>query len=150
LSVREIVTDVELLKLPSEPITDPSIIWEVINDLIDTAEHHRTTKIGCLGLAANQIGYLSRVIVVWQNNGWMIMVNPSWHPRDGKQGLSHEGCLSRPSVSVKVKRHKRIEASWEDPTDVLPDRRSAKFVHLDARVIQHECDHLDGIFISSK
>jgi len=145
--IRQIVTDTTQLAIPSTKIEEIEVIRPVIEDLIDTAEHHRTTKIGCIGLAANQIGWLKRAIVVWQGNGWVVMINPEWAPRDGKEGSSHEACLSRPSVSVKVKRHKRIECRWLD-TD--GDERSAKFAHLDARVIQHEVDHLNGIFISSK
>ena len=143
--IRPIITDTAELSKPSEPVTEDEKIWDIIEDLIDTAEHHRTTKIGCIGLAANQIGWLKRVIVVWEGNHWMVMINPVWTPRDNKQGSSHEGCLSRPSVKAKVKRHKRISCAWLD-TD--GDHRSAKYAHLTARVIQHECDHLDGVYIS--
>lgn len=145
--IRQIVTDTSQLALPSKPVSDIESMAIVVKDLIDTAEFHRETKIGCIGLAANQIGWLNRVIVIWNGNHWLTMINPEWTPRDGKEGSSHEGCLSRPSVKVKVKRHKRIDCQWLD-TDGT--KLNHKFCHLDARVIQHECDHLDGIYISSK
>ena len=143
--IRTVVTDTAELSKPSEPVTDGEKIWDIIEDLIDTAEHHRTTKIGCIGMAANQIGWLKRVIVIWESNHWMVMINPEWAPRDGKDGSSHEGCLSRPGVNVKVKRHKRISCVW---TDTDGDQRKARYAHLTARVIQHEVDHLDGVYIS--
>ena len=143
--IRDIVTDKELLAMPSVPVTEEVRTMEIVEELVDTAEHWRTTKIGCLGLAANQIGWLFRIIVIWEGNHWLIMVNPSWRPRDAKMGSSNEQCLSRPSANVKIKRHKRIECSWEDPFD--GDQRSAKYSHLTARIIQHEVDHLDGIYI---
>lgn len=143
--IKDIVTDKELLAIPSLPILTGELIVNTVHDLIDTAEYHRVKgKIGCIGLAANQIGHIKRIIVIWEGNHWMVMINPEWRPRDGKQGSSHEGCLSRPSVNVKVKRHKRIECSW---FDVDAGQRSAKYSHLTARVIQHEVDHLNGIYI---
>lgn len=148
--IKSIITDkVELAKVSYRAdintIEGDMIADAVITDLLETAEHHRTKgKVGCAGLAANQIGYLLRVVVIWTGTEWLVMVNPSWEPRDGKQGQSHEGCLSRPGVNAKVKRYKRIKCSWVNDQGV---KQSRKFNHFLARVIQHECDHLDGVFI---
>jgi peptide deformylase len=156
--IREIITNTEQLAIASDEIledTPEQIIDSIITDLIDTAEHYRETKIGCAGLAANQIGYNWRIIVIWVKGlqvdgwkvtGWRVMINPTWEKRDDKQGQQHEGCLSRPGVNPKVKRYKRIKCYWQDQDG---SDAWAKFAHFSARVIQHEVDHLDGIFINN-
>jgi peptide deformylase len=142
--IKSIVTNKEVLAIPSSPVQviTPKVL-AIIQDLRDTAEHHATTKIGCAGLAANQISHLYRIVLVW-NNEWIVMINPEVRTRDGKMGLSHEGCLSRPGVSRKIRRHKRIVVHYMDKQGV---DHSLKLAHLPARVVQHEVDHLDGIFI---
>jgi peptide deformylase len=144
--IRAIVTDKTQLALVSALVEDISTYTGLITDLQDTAEHHRTTKIGCAGLAANQLGWLNRIILVWTGAEFEVMINPEWEARDGKMGSSHEGCLSRPSVNAKVKRHKRISCTWEDISGLISTR---KFSNFTARVIQHEVDHLNGIFINN-
>jgi len=144
--IREIITDKLLLSMPSDPVSDDEDIHPLMHDMLDTAKHWAGTKIGCLGLAANQIGWLRQIITIWDGSQWVVMVNPEWEPRAGKQGLSHEMCLSRPGVSVKVRRHKRIYCRWWTPSGESVDR---KFSNTTARVIQHECDHLNGIFINN-
>ena len=143
--IKPIITDKKFLTIPSNlvQVITPKV-FDIIKNLQDTANHHQTTKIGCEGLAANQIGYLYRIILVWNSKTWIIMINPIWEPRDGKLSNSHEGCLSRPSVSVKVKRHKRIKVWYEDKEGKL---HSIKASHLTARIVQHEVDHLNGVFI---
>lgn len=148
--IKEIITNTDQLAIASDEIledTPRDLIQEIITDLIDTAEAHRETKIGCAGLAANQIGHQWRIIAIWDTDRWNIMINPSWEARDEKMGLSHEGCLSRPGVKPKVKRYKRIRCTWEILGQY--DLESRKYSHFPARVIQHEVDHLDGIFINN-
>ncbi len=142
--VKPIVTDTKILAIPSEPVQaiTPKV-QEIIKDLRDTATHHAKAQIGCAGLAANQIGYLYRIVLVW-NGDWVPMINPKIQFRDGKTNSSNEGCLSRPGVCTKVRRHKRIRATWMNPAGILLTK---KFTDWPARVIQHEVDHLNGIFI---
>jgi len=143
--IRPIITDKTILAIPSDPVQIVNQrVLGIIKDLQDTANHHQTTKIGCAGLAANQIGHLYHIILVWNGKDWITMINPEWEPRDGKLSNSHEGCLSRPGVNVKVKRHKRIKVWYEsiDGTSCM-----LKVNHLTARIVQHEVDHLNGVFI---
>lgn len=132
--------------MPSDPVKDITQCQIIMNDMLDTAEHWRTTKTGCVGLAANQVGWLRRIILIWNGAEFMFMINPTWKVRDGKMGSSHEQCLSRPGVNAKIKRHKRIEVEWFTPDMFLINQ---KFSNFTARVIQHEVDHLDGIFINN-
>lgn len=143
--IKPIITDKKLLAIPSEPVQviTPKVL-EIITDLHNTANYHQTTKIGCAGLAANQIGYLYRIVLIWNGKGWITMINPTWDARDNKQANSHEGCLSRPGINVKVKRYKRIKVWYEDKDGTAHMQR---VTHLTARIVQHEVDHLNGVFI---
>jgi peptide deformylase len=148
MMIRDIVTDKDALSRPSREVIIPDQ-WvhanTVIEDLLDTAEYHRTRKEGCLGLAANQIGFLTRIIVVWINNEWVFMINPVVNILPGKFGQSHEQCLSRPSVNVKVKRAKRIQVTHRVQGI---HNVTVKLTGLTARIVQHEVDHLNGNYIS--
>ena len=62
--IRPIVTDKEQLAIPSQKISDPEEISRILADMIDTANHYRTKPVGCVGLAANQIGELHQIIIV--------------------------------------------------------------------------------------
>ena len=142
--IKPIITDKTILAIPSKPVeTIDEEVLAIIQDLQDTAAYHAKTKIGCAGLAANQISHLYRIVLIW-NKEWIVMINPVWKVRDGKTGLSHEGCLSRPGVKAKIKRHKRITVWYEDETG---EKHMQKISNWPARVVQHEVDHLDGIFI---
>lgn len=96
-----------------------------------------------IGLAANQLGEMRRVIVFCLGNTKGIVINPQIEVR-GKtsQLVQKEGCLSFPGKQVWVPRHRHIlvtgfNENWR------PLRFGAK--NFKARVIQHEVDHLDGI-----
>jgi peptide deformylase len=99
-----------------------------------------------IGLAATQVGILHRVLVyrVEPDSPVNALVNPEleWSSKD-KEWLE-EGCLSLPAVHVDVERptHVRVRAQDERGEDVLVEASG-----LEARVIQHEMDHLDGVLI---
>lgn len=96
-----------------------------------------------VGLAANQVGVLHRVLVyrVHQQAPVAALVNPEieWVGKEAE--ILEEGCLSLPAVHVDVERpvHIRIRAQDENG-DLITVEASG----LEARVIQHEMDHLDG------
>jgi len=142
--IKNIVTNKVELARVSEDAWDHDATLELISDLIDTATHYQHKNIGCLGLAANQIGVLSRVIVVFHANEWVPMVNPELYLVPGMSNYMHESCLSRPGVRAKLKRHKKIKIEYLDDEFNVIQR---KFTGMIARVIQHEADHLDGKFI---
>ena len=98
-----------------------------------------------IGLAANQIGELHRVIVVHANGLKMGIINPAITKRYGGKVSSKEGCLSFPMRQVPMIRDKQIvvegfDESWN------PIKRKLK--GLAAYCVQHEVDHLDGITIA--
>jgi len=142
--IRPIITEKKQLAIQSEAIYSWAKTKIIIEDLIDTAKHYQTKPIGCVGLAANQIGCLSRIIVVWHEGRWLPMINPVVDPIPGKLSNQHEGCLSRPTVRTKVKRHKKIRVTYMNQEEETYQKKYTGFI---ARVIQHEVDHLNGIYI---
>jgi peptide deformylase len=99
-----------------------------------------------VGLAATQLGVLHRVLVyrVQQDSPVAALVNPEIEWRGKEQEISEEGCLSLPAVLVDVERpvHVRVRALDEYGEPIVIEASG-----LEARVIQHEIDHLDGVLI---
>jgi peptide deformylase len=99
-----------------------------------------------IGLAATQVGVLHRVLVyrVEPDAAIAALVNPviEWSSRE--QEVAEEGCLSLRNVLVEVERpvHVRVRARDERGEPLLIEASG-----LEARVIQHEIDHLDGVLI---
>jgi peptide deformylase len=99
-----------------------------------------------IGLAAPQVGISHRVLVyrVQPESPVVALVNPQleWSSRD--EEISEEGCLSLPFVHVDVERPVAVlvRAKDEYGDDVIVEASG-----LEARVIQHEMDHLDGVLI---
>ena len=142
--IKPIITDKNLLSGVSEPVTTFNIDDEIVQDLLDTANSMYGR---CAGLAAPQIGYDVRVIAVLLSGGFTIMFNPEYIYKKGKLLNGNEGCLSRPDTikkPVNVKRFYKIRIRY---TDINGEIVETKFRSMNARVIQHEIDHLDGILI---
>jgi peptide deformylase len=99
-----------------------------------------------IGLAAPQVGISHRVLVyrVEPDSPTVALVNPEieWSSRD--EEISEEGCLSLPFVHVDVERPVAVLVRAHDERG---DELVIEATGLEARVIQHEIDHLDGILI---
>jgi peptide deformylase len=99
-----------------------------------------------IGLAATQVGVLHRLLVYRVQAGAPLaaLANPviEWSSKDDE--IAEEGCLSLPSVHVEVERpvHVRVKAQDEYGEPIVVEASG-----LEARVIQHEMDHLDGVLI---
>jgi peptide deformylase len=99
-----------------------------------------------VGLAAPQVGLSQRLLIyrVGQDAPLIALVNPEleWTSDDAEE--AEEGCLSIPGIGVDVDRpvHVRVRA-----LDEFGDTRLVEASGLEARVIQHEMDHLDGVLI---
>jgi peptide deformylase len=114
----------------------------VAADLLDTMRSFPR----CVGIAAPQIGELVRLVVVdvsehpkapASHHGLLVLANPRVVATSGAE-VAREGCLSIPDLTANVRRatHIRVEAEGRDSFD------SEGF---EARCIQHELDHLDGV-----
>jgi peptide deformylase len=99
-----------------------------------------------VGLAANQVGVLHRVFVyrVHQQSPVAALVNPEIDWVGDESETLEEGCLSLPAVHVDVERpiHIRVSALNEHGEPLVIEASG-----LEARVIQHEIDHLDGVLV---
>ena len=135
--VKQIVRDILFLGQKSEEATEED--KQVITDLHDTLEAHRE---GCVGMAANMIGYRKRIIIVSTDMMDIVMVNPviiqKSQPFD-----TEEGCLSLEGTR-KTKRFKKIKVKFLDESF---KQQTQSFEGWTAHIIQHECDHLNGIII---
>jgi peptide deformylase len=99
-----------------------------------------------IGLAATQLGNMHRLLVyrVEPDAPLGVLVNPQLEFASDEVETMEEGCLSLPAVSVEVERpvHVRVRAQDEHGAPVQVEASG-----LEARVIQHEIDHLDGVLI---
>jgi len=119
----------------------------LIDDMLDTMAAHDGA-----GLAAPQIGVALRVVVFGVESNprypdappvpMTILVNPAIEPVGAAMEDGWEGCLSVPGMRGLVPRHACIRYRGVAPAG-NPVERDADGFH--ARVVQHECDHLDGV-----
>ena len=132
-----IMRDIAFLKQKSLLATQAD--RQVALDLLDTLKAHESE---CVGMAANMIGVRKNIIAV--NMGFMnvAMFNPKIVKRNGKYE-TEEGCLSLDGVR-KCVRYQEIEVEYED---INFKRQRQKYSGWTAQIIQHECDHLNGIII---
>ena len=97
-----------------------------------------------VGLAANQVGRLKRVLVAAVEDQEYVIVNPVLTNEAETLAIVSEGCLSIPGIQVEVERPVAVTVSGQDVSG-KPLRLEAS--DLLARVLQHEVDHLDGVLI---
>lgn len=141
-----------VLKVKAEPVEDPKApeVAGLVADMIDTMHDADGT-----GLAAPQIHVGKRVVVFYVDAGrdsreggggdgvpLTVLINPEIEPLSDEIERGWEGCLSIPGMMGEVARFTHIRYSAYD-LDGNRFEREAKGFH--ARVVQHECDHLDGI-----
>ena len=134
------------VSLPLEPI-DAHSLAPLLTDLWDTM----AAEYGA-GLAAPQIGVLQRVVIFgYEDNPRYpeapavpetVLVNPVITPLDESTEDGWEGCLSVPGLRGLVPRYRSIRYQGFDQFGNAIEREVNGF---HARVVQHECDHLDGI-----
>jgi peptide deformylase len=126
---------------------DTPELHELVRDMIETMEAANGA-----GLAAVQIGVSQRVVIFGIEYNprypsaepvpFTVLVNPEIEALDEQRDSGWEGCLSVPGMRGLVPRHTRIRYRGQDPLG-RPIDRTVEGFH--ARVVQHECDHLDGI-----
>ncbi len=135
--VRQIVRDMFFLGQKSVPAAKEDI--QVGQDLKDTLA---ANKDRCVGMAANMIGIRKRVIIVSIGPADVVMYNPVITKKSGEYE-PFEGCLSLDG-SRKAKRFRNIEVEYRDESWKLCRRQFSGYI---AQIVQHECDHLEGILI---
>jgi peptide deformylase len=99
-----------------------------------------------VGLAATQVGIVERILVyrIEQDSPIVAVINPQIEWRGEQIDTEEEGCLSIPGVQVDVERNLHVRIGAVDETG-SPFTIEAS--GLEARVLQHEIDHLDGVLM---
>ena len=132
-------------KAHSLPPGEQARIARVACDLFDTMSAHE----GCVGLAAPQIDEPVRIVVVdvrehpraASSNGLLLLVDPMIVAAEGSE-VAREGCLSIPALTANVRRASEITLRATSPGGEALRLTSEGF---EARCLQHEIDHLDGV-----
>ena len=132
--------------LPVSDFSDPQL-QDIVRDMLDTMQ-----KEGGVGIAAPQIGYNVRIIMFgFESNPrypeessvpFTVLINPDIQVLGTDMDEGWEGCLSVPGLRGLVPRYSNITYTGYDLNNQRIER-SAEGFH--ARVVQHECDHLDGL-----
>lgn len=122
-------------------------IKELVDDMFETMYNAHG-----MGLAANQVGSDKAIFIVdlssvkgYENTKPMVFINPKLVEESGPELPMEEGCLSIPDVRAEVNRNKKIVLEYQDMQ--LHNYRLEN-EELLARVIQHEYDHLQGVFFT--
>lgn len=144
------------LKKKSEEVD----ITNITDDIVDTIEDLKETLLygEGLGISAPQIGINKRIIVVGEKKENIkyndaedipltVMINPRWKKVTDDTDSQYEGCMSVPEIRGKVERYKNIELTYYNESGEKIVKEVNGFF---ARLVQHECDHLDGILFIDK
>lgn len=135
----------EALSTKCEPVEDfGTELHQQLDDMWKAME--AVTEMDAMALAANQVGLFKRVFIMKCLNGERLdVVNPVWEAEtDGGYAHEDEGCLSTPGIwGVVLGRSQVVLVSAQDrngePLKLMCEG-------LEAVCIQHEVDHLDGVF----
>lgn len=135
--IKEIVKDQAFLAMPSQPATKAHLA--VAQDLLDTLAANAND---CVGLAANMIGVLLRIIVVDDDGKPLVLFNPEIIKSSGIFHIQ-EACLSLEGTRP-TKRYQSIKVRYQNEHF---ETRIKTFKDFSAQIIQHEIDHCNGIII---
>lgn len=135
--IKDIVHDPIILARKSAEATAEDI--QTAQDLLDTLEANRER---CVGMAANMIGVLKRIIVFDNSGTAELMLNPVII-KQSEPYETEEGCLSLSGVR-KTKRYNKIKVQYQN---TLFQSRLKTYTGYTAQIIQHEIDHCNGILI---
>ncbi len=110
---------------------------EFVLNMIETMKHHKA-----LGLSAPQVGESVRILIIAQGESLpLIFINPSIIEHTMEIITAPEGCLSLPGITCEVPRFAELTVMYRD---IEGAHQTAVLTDEEARVFQHELDHLDG------
>ena len=135
----------ERLRQISEPVESFDAAFQ---QRVDDLEETRLAGPGAVGIAAPQVAWFERVVIVdvsgrkkTRNHGHLILVNPEITEWDG-YAVGREGCLSVPDYTGNVIRAEKIHL---EALDRHGEHLSFDMDGFEARAVQHEMDHIDGM-----
>lgn len=136
--VRPIVKDKFLLSQKSLPADKNDL--QTAQDMVETIAAHSHE---CVGMAANMIGVLKRIIVFEEGAKYIVMLNPEVKWKSPATYEIKENCLCHEGAK-DVTRHEAIEVEF---LDMRMRKCRKKYDGITAEIIQHELNHLEGILI---
>lgn len=134
---KEICKDIFILGRHAVPAAPEDL--PLGQDLLDTLKANRDR---CVGMAANMIGEPKAIIAFDDNGALTVMFNPKIIKKDSPFE-TEEGCLSLQGTR-KTTRYRSIKVEYRNEAF---QKRIKTFKGFTAQIIQHECDHLEGILI---
>ncbi|MDD3284858.1 MAG: peptide deformylase [Patescibacteria group bacterium] len=129
-------------KLDDIEIFDIEKLQEIIKEMTRIMK-----KYDGIGLAANQVGLNTKIIVIEFNDKTMEFINPKITSKSLLKQESSEGCLSFPKISGIVNRPKNLQIQYQD---IEGKKHKIKVSGLYATVFEHEIDHINGIIFTDK
>jgi peptide deformylase len=140
-----------ILRTPARPVAEPGAAWvrALVDDMVETME-----DAGGTGIAAPQVHRAARIVVFRVGDERLsglpgddkqdltVLINPVVTAIGDERAFGWEGCLSVPGLRGVVPRHLHIHYRATTLDGGTIEREAAGF---HARVVQHECDHLDGV-----
>lgn len=136
--IKEIIKDEFFLKQKSKECTKEDTY--IAQELLETIQAYKDQ---CVGMAANMIGYQKRMMVVLDEDDYLILINPVILKTSNKIYIAEEGCLSLQDVR-KTQRYESIKVSY---LDINFKKKIKTFKGYTAQIIQHELDHFEGKII---
>ncbi len=134
-----------ILSIPLSGISEDADREQIKNDLIETMKNFNG-----IGLSANQIGIMERVFVMYsdiKNKKTMVCFDPRIVSFSDEEIVMEEGCLTFPGLWLKVSRPDGIEVIYEDENG---EKQEKAMFGLEARIFQHEYDHMEGTNFTKK
>lgn len=143
MAIRKIVTSEDpILRKTSRPVERfNEKLWQLLDDMKETMYQSQG-----VGLAAVQVGFLRRAVVIDVGDGFIELLNPEIIEYSGEE-TAEEGCLSVPGESGMVKRPEYVKVKAQNRNGAW---RTFEGTGLKARCFCHEIDHLDGILYTDK
>ena len=133
-------------KIKKKKILENEITEELLKDI-------KSALKGCLaydgvGISANQLGINKSFFLIREDGeNFKIYINPKIHSMSQEKLKEKEGCLSVPRYSLLVERSNQIKTSWQEIENNKLIKIEKVLTGFDARVFQHEFDHLQGLSI---
>ena len=133
-----------ILRKVCEPVKDFTNLDAVVDDMFDSMYEAEG-----IGLAANQVGIDLNLFIIdithtEESESTHIFINSSIIETGGDEELFQEGCLSLPGIALDVLRPEKVKLRYQTLDEQWHED---EFEGLLARAIQHEMDHLNGVFI---
>lgn len=133
-----------------------TVFDEKLQNIVDEMYETMTTpdpksEIKGVGIAANQVGILQRIIIVTLNYETtkkykiITMVNPKILEISKNNVVIEEGCLSLPDKYAKISRPAKVKVRWQNVDGNWCEKKLDKW---DARIFLHEFDHLEGVLFT--